>query len=120
MNKQAFLFDTVLISLVKPSIVIMTNFPLLATFWPLVKFYQITGCFPLEKSESQYLRPMGTQKYLLRYFITCIISNTALILSVLPMGFVEVLKIESNFTTSLIDLGAYLFTILAMLGLCTG
>ena len=119
-NKQAFLFDTVLISLVKPSIVIMTNFPLLTTFWPLVKFYQITGCFPLEKSESQYFRPMGTQKYLLRYFITCIISNTALILSVLPMGFVEVLKIEANFTTSLIDLGAFLFSILAMLGLCTG
>ena len=95
----------------------MTDFSLLTTFWPLVKFYQITGCFPLEKSEGQYFRPMGTWKYLLRYFITGIIGYTALIISVLPMGFIEVLKIEANFTTSLIDLGAFLFSILAMFSL---
>ena len=109
--------DIVLISLVKTPNVIMTDFSLLTTFWPLVKFYQITGCFPLEKTEGQYFRPMGTWKYLLRYFITCIIGYTALIISVLPMGFIEVLKIEANFTTSLIDLGAFLFSILAMIGL---
>ena len=60
---------------------------------------------------------MGTWKYLLRYFITGIIGYTALIISVLPMGFIEVLKIEANFTTSLIDLGAFLFSILAMFSL---
>ena len=95
----------------------MANFSMLDTFWPLIKFYQLTGCFPLEKCENQQLQPIKTWKYLLRHFVAAVVTQTATILSVIPLGFVKVLEIEANFTTSLIDLGAFLLSVVAMFAL---
>ena len=95
----------------------MTKFSLLDTLWPLVKLYQLAGCFALERCESKLFHPIATWKYLLRHIVVCATIITLNLVCVIPMNFVEVLKIEANFTTSKVDLAAFLFSVGAIFSL---
>ena len=95
----------------------MTKFSLLDTLWPLVKLYQLAGCFALERCESELFHPIETWKYLLRHIAVFTTIVTLNLVSVIPMNFVEVLKIEANFTTSKVDLAAFLFSVGAIFSL---
>ena len=95
----------------------MAKFSLLDTLWPLVKLYQLAGCFPLERCDSKLFHPIKTWKYLLRHFVVCTTFVTLNLVSVIPMNLVEVLKIEANFTTSKVDLAAFLFSVGAIFSL---
>ena len=95
----------------------MTKFSLLDTLWPLVKLYQLAGCFALERCESKLFHPIETWKYLLHHIAVFTTIVTLNLVCVIPMNFVEVLKIEANFTTSKVDLAAFLFSVGAIFSL---
>ena len=95
----------------------MTQNSIHYSFWPLLKLYQFTGVFCLEKFESDQLKPMKTRKCLIRYIVTFILIHTSIVLSVGLIGIIDVLKIEANFTNSLIELCALCLLIIALYGL---
>ena len=95
----------------------MTQHSIHYSFWPLLKLYQFTGVFCLEKFESDQLKPMKTRKCLIRYIVTFILIHTSIVLSVGLIGIIDVLKIEANFTNSIIELCALCLLIFALYGL---
>ena len=70
----------------------MTQNSIHYSFWPLLKLYQFTGVFCLEKFESDQLKPMKTRKCLIRYIVTFILIHTSIVLSVGLIGIIDVLN----------------------------
>ena len=73
----------------------MTKFSLLDTLWPLVKLYQLAGCFALERCESKLFHPIETWKYLLRHIVVCATIISLNLVCVIPMNFVEISRCEA-------------------------
>ena len=92
-----------------------------ATFWPLMKFFQIIGCFPCYKSTIEdvvYLKPMNNLLVIALYCFTWIINGVIVTLAVSHQLITpRLIELKLSESVSLTDWLAQIILWITMFGL---
>ena len=85
-----------------------------------VRILLIIGGFPWRRSENKLFQPTTTWRYLSLHIIGFVVFQSMTFIAYIPLGFLDVMKIQANVTNSPIELIALCLSFFATYGMYFG